>query len=85
MHGLGAGGSKQKDPVLLCAPAVFHVSWTLTRLTCGAKKHVSVGLLLGHYRLLRAAQLQSGMTIYVMYIILHYVAPILSAVCNTRS
>ena len=29
---------------MLCVPAVFHVSsWTLTRLTCGAKKHVSVG------------------------------------------
>ena len=29
---------------MLCVPAVFHVSSrTLTRLTCGAKKHVSVG------------------------------------------
>ena len=41
-------------------------------------------LLLGHYRVLKAAQLKSGMTIYVMYIILHYVTPILSAVCSTR-
>ena len=45
MHGLYIAGCRRLSCYMhmLCVPFVFHVSWTLTKLTCGAKKHVSVG------------------------------------------
>ena len=68
---------------MLCVPAVFHVSWTLTRLTCGAKKHVSVGSVV---RSLQGTQSYTTVVMcdYICYIhiILLFVALILSAVCN---